>query len=68
MHLLQKGWQLDTKNLNAITRKRMKQRQRFKPSRRGVSAQARDAKRLRVRRKPSRLVRLLKDQPQGVGW
>ncbi len=53
---------------DAITRKRMKQRQRFKPSRRGVSAQARDAKRLRVRRKPSRL-RLSKDQPQlGGGW
>jgi hypothetical protein len=43
------------------------QRQRFKPSRRGVIAQARDAKRLRVRRKPSRLVLLLiKDQPQLV--
>ena len=55
----------DTKNPNAITRKRMKQRQRFKPSRRGVSAQARDAKRPRVRRKPLRLVLLLiKDQPQ----
>ena len=55
----------DTKNPNAITRKRMKQRQRFKPSRRGVSAQARDAKRPRVRRKPSRLVLLLiKDQPR----
>ena len=37
-------------------KKRMKQRQRFKPSRRGVSAQARDAKRLRVRRTPSRIV------------
>ena len=49
-------------------KKRMKQRQRFKPSRRGVSAQARDAKRLRVRRKPSRPVRLLKDQPQLGGW
>ncbi len=59
----------DTKNPNAITRKRMKQRQRFKPSRRGLSAQARDAKRLRVRRKTSRLVRLLiKDQTQGGGW
>ena len=55
----------DTKNPNAITKKRMKQRQRFKPLRRGVSAQARDAQRLRVRRKPSRLVLLLiKDQPQ----
>jgi hypothetical protein len=30
----------DMKNPNAITRKRMKQRQRFKPSRRNVSAQA----------------------------
>ena len=39
----------------------------FKPSRRGVSAQARDAKRLRVRRKPSRLVLLLIKDP-GVGW
>ncbi len=48
-----------------ITRKRMKQRQRSKPSRRGVSAQARDAMRLRVRREPSRLVLLLiKDQPR----
>jgi len=37
-------WFQDTKNPNAITRKRMKQRQRFKPSRRGVSTQARDAK------------------------
>jgi hypothetical protein len=50
----------------------MKQRQRFKPSRRGVSSQARDAcdnaKRLRVRRKPSQLVRLLKDQPQLGDW
>ena len=48
----------DTKNPNAITRKKMKQRQRFKPSRRGVIAQARDAKRLRVRGKdqPRRLV------------
>jgi hypothetical protein len=55
----------DTKNPNDITRKRMKQRQRFKPSRRGVSAQARDSKRLRVRRKPLRLVLLLiKDQPR----
>ena len=58
----------DTKNPNAITRKRMKQRQRSKSSRRGLSAQARDAKRLRVRRKPSRLVRLLMDQPQLGGW
>jgi hypothetical protein len=58
----------DMKNPNAITRKRMKQRQRFKPSRRSVSAQARDAKRLRVRRKPSRPVRLSKDQPQLGGW
>jgi hypothetical protein len=40
----------DTKNPNAITRKRMKQRQRFKPSRRGVSAQTRDAKRLREKK------------------
>ena len=55
----------DTTNPNAITRRRMKQRQRSKPSRRGVSAQARDAMRLRVRREPSRLVLLLiKDQPR----
>ena len=59
----------DTKNPNAITRKRMKQRQRFKSSRKGVSEQARDAKRLTVRRKPSLLVLLLiKDQPQLGGW
>ena len=46
MHLLQKrlaSGSKDTENPNAITRKRMKQRQSFKPSRRGVSAQARDA-------------------------
>ena len=57
----------DTKNPNAITRKKMKQRQRFKPSRRGVIAQARDTKRLRVKRKPSRLVLLLIKEPQLVG-
>jgi hypothetical protein len=45
----------------------MKQRQRFKPSRRGVIAQARDTKRLRVKRKPSRLVLLLIKEPQLVG-
>jgi len=33
----------DTKNPNTITRKGMKQRHRFKPSRRGVSAQASDS-------------------------
>jgi hypothetical protein len=41
-----------------------KQKQRFKPSRRGVSVQSRCARRPKVRRKPSRLVLLLiKDQP-----
>jgi hypothetical protein len=51
-------------NLNVGTSRRMKQKQRFKPSRRGVSVQSRGARRPKVRRNPSQLVLLLtKDQP-----